>query len=287
MQERGVDIALGVGVANALYQRSQGADLFIVGGWRLEGPAGTRWYARPGTELTALRGTKAGIRELGSMNGEFLKRELVHRGIRPGDAVSWVFDPIFYGANPKALEALSDGRVDMIALRPGSWHEAEKRGFTVLLDTAVAYPGGRPGKVIVATGATLRERSTELGAFLRANLRAFWFVRDAANFAYIKDLDARSRAQSHNVDERRAGKLVTVVADIETWPMPLDGGVPRDGLERILNEQLASGSLEHPLALDDVLREDLISAAYDDLSGRPASLAALANNRRLLDTYGF
>lgn len=42
MEERGVDLALGAGPATAFWQRAHGADLYIVGGWRLDGPAGTR-----------------------------------------------------------------------------------------------------------------------------------------------------------------------------------------------------------------------------------------------------
>jgi ABC-type nitrate/sulfonate/bicarbonate transport system substrate-binding protein len=285
MEERGVDIALGAGAA--FHQRSIGADLFIVGGWRLDGPAGTRWYGREQTALARLRGAKAGIRERGSMNGEFLARELVHIGIDLQDAVTWVYDPIFYGDNPKALDALSSGRVDLIPLRPGAWEEADRRGFSVLLDSVTAYPGGRPAKVVVATGATLRERPQQLAAFLRANIRAFWFVRDPANFAYIQDLDARSRDRSHNVDERRSGRLVTVVADCETWPMPLDGGVARNGLERIMQEQVASSALERPLPLGDILRDEIVREAYAELCARPESQAALERNRGLIHKYGF
>lgn len=287
MQERGVDIALGAGVGTAFYQRSIGADLYVVGGWRLDGPAGSRWYSRTVTELENVRGAKVGMREPGSMNGVFLSRELARIGLDPARDVEWVCDPIFYGDNPESFAALESGRVDLIPLRPGAYEEADRRGLTVLLDSVVAHPDGRPGKVIVATGKTIRERSAELSAFLRANIRAFWFVRDIANFAYIAELDAKARMSSHNEDERGSAHLVTVPEDCETWPMPLNGGVARSELARIVQELVAGGTIDREPAIDDVLKDEFVIDAYRELSGRPESHDAIERNRRLVAKYGF
>jgi ABC-type nitrate/sulfonate/bicarbonate transport system substrate-binding protein len=287
MKERGVDIALGAGVGTAFYQRSVGADLYIVGGWRLDGPAGSRWYSRTVTDLKNVRGAKVGMREPGSMNGVFLSRELVRIGLDPARDVEWVCDPIFYGDNPDSFEALDSGRVDLIPLRPGAYDEADRRGLCVLLDSVVAHPDGRPGKVVVATGETIRERGAELSAFLRANIRAFWFVRDVANFAVVAELDAKARLGSHNADERGSAHLVTVPEDCETWPMPLNGGVSRGELDRIVTELVAAGTIDRPLALDDVLKDQLVIEAYRNVSGRAESQAALERNRRLIAKYGF
>lgn len=289
MYERGVDLALGADPATVFYQRLKGADLYVVGGWRLDGPAGTRWYGTGRFKsLADLRGAKAGIREHGSMNGEFLIRELVRIGLDPQRDIDWVFDPIFYGGdNPAMLDALESGRVDLIALRPASWAEADRRGFKVILDSVTAYPNGRPGKVIVATGKVLRERRDELAAFLRANLRAFWFVRDVANFEYVRDLDARSRVASHNEEEHTKSQLVTVPGDVDTWPMPLDGGVAPEELEKIMQERLQAGTIDRPLPLDEVLKDEVVKEAYRELCARPESQPALARNRLLKTTYGF
>lgn len=289
MYERGVDLALGAGPATAFYQRLKGEDLYIVGGWRLDGPAGTRWYGTGAlTSLADVRGAKAGIREHGSMNGEFLIRELVRIGMDPQRDIEWVFDPIFYGGdNPEMLDALESGRVDLVALRPASWAEADRRGFKVVLDSVTAYPNGRPGKVIVATGTMLRERREELAAFLRANLRAFWFVRDVENFDYVRDLDARSRVASHNEEEHTKSQLVTVPGDVDTWPMPLDGGVAPEELEKIMHELVKAGTIDRPLPLDDVLKDDVVKEAYREVSARPESQRALERNRLLKAKYGF
>jgi ABC-type nitrate/sulfonate/bicarbonate transport system substrate-binding protein len=284
MEERGVDLALGVGIAAALHQRAAGADLFIAAGWRLDGPAGTRWYgAPPFTSLHALRGAKVGIRELGALDQLFLAAALARAGLDPERDVEWVCDPIFYGDRPELLAALERRRVDLVPVRPRSWDDAARRGFAMILDSAAEYPGGRPGKVIVATGRTIRERGAELTAFLRANLRAFWFVRHAANFAYLIDLEARLRPQSHNDVER----AVRLVSDPEAWPMPLDGGVDRRELGRVIAEQVAAGLLPPHLAVDDVLADAAARQAYREVTERAASASILERNRRLIATFGY
>ena len=287
MQERGVDVALGVGLGSAFYQRSLGADLYIVGGWRLDGPAGTRWYTRSIKDLAGVRGAKIGLREHGSMDGDFLARELVRVGIDPARDVEWVLDPIFYGDNPEEFEALASGRVDLAPIQPSSWEEADRRGFSVLLDSVAAYPNGRPGKVIVATGKMIRERRGELAAFLRANIRAFWFVRNAENFAHVIELDGRARVLSRNEDEHGSAHLVIGAHQCETWPMPLDGGVARNELETIMHELVAAGTIERPMQLDAILKDDIVIEAYRTLCARPESQPALERNRRLVATYGY
>lgn len=284
MEERGVDVALGVGIAAALHQRAASADLFIVAGWRLDGPAGTRWYgATPFTDLHALRGAKVGIREIGALDQLFLATALTQAGLDPERDVEWDCDPIFYGDRPELLAALDSRRVDLVPVRPKAWPEAERRGHAMVLDSAAAYPGGRPGKVVVATGRTIRERSAELRAFLRANLRAFWFVRDVVNFQHLLDLEARLRPQSHNDVER----VTRLVSDPAAWPMPMDGSVDRTELARVMHEQVTQGLLSARLTVDDVLQDELVRQAYRELSERSDSAAALERNRRLRATFGY
>jgi len=47
--------------ANAFYQRSLGADLFVAPGWRLDGPAGTRWYANGVPDLAMRAALRSGF----------------------------------------------------------------------------------------------------------------------------------------------------------------------------------------------------------------------------------
>lgn len=287
MEQRGVDVAVAVTAAAALYQRALGADLFIVGGWRLDGPAGTRWYsATPMRDLGALRGKRIGVRERAALDALFLGRELRRSGVDPEREVAWVYDHVFYGDNAALFEELRAGRVDLVPVRPGAWAEADRAGFAIALDATAAQPG-RPGHVIVATGRTVRERGVELRAFLRANLRAFWFVRDAANFDELRALDARWRRDSRNDDEHGAGRLATSPLQCETWPMPLDGLVERAPLETLIADLAAEAELPRAIPVDEVLRDEEARAALAELSARPDARDALARNRRLLATYGF
>jgi ABC-type nitrate/sulfonate/bicarbonate transport system substrate-binding protein len=286
MEERGVDVALGAGITAALQQRVAGADLFIAGGWRLDGPAGTRWYGVPPfSRVPGLRGAKVGVRERGALDQLSLAAALTRAGLDPERDVEWVCDPIFYGDRPELLPAMESGRVDLAPCRPRAWAEAERRGYALVLDSASEYPGGRPGKVIVATGRTVRERAPELRAFLRANIRAFWFCRDVANAAYLAGLETRLRAQSHN-DVERVARLSSN-ADCAAKPMPLDGGVDRDELARVMREHVAQGTLPPHLSVEDVLRDAIVLEAYRQLSERADAVAALERNRRLIATFGY
>jgi hypothetical protein len=49
----------------------------------------------------------------------------------------------------------------------------------------VVYPGGRSDKLVVATRRTIEEQGAELRASLRANVRAVWVMRTAANLACL------------------------------------------------------------------------------------------------------
>src|SRR5688500_2471296 len=61
----GVDIATAVDVEAAIYQRSLGADIYIVGGWRYT--PFLRWYgAKHVTDMSKLRGGRIGMREKAS-----------------------------------------------------------------------------------------------------------------------------------------------------------------------------------------------------------------------------
>lgn len=79
-------------------------------------------------------------------------------------------------------------------------------------------------------------------------------MRDAANLAYLPDLEERYGAASHNGDERRL-RIVTSVEKTEGWNVPITGGVSRPALEQAIEELTTFGELEGRLAVDDVLRD--------------------------------
>ena len=116
-----------------------------------------------------------------------------------------------YGERPRSPDMLRTGKVDAMAAQPAV-HRRWGGGFPLLIDPQ-GLPGRRAGQVIVATGRTVEHRADELRAFLRANTRAFWVMRDVANMAYLQDLRERLRAQSHNDDERYLRIVTSVEAE--------------------------------------------------------------------------
>jgi hypothetical protein len=286
MKEHGVDVATAVDIASILWQRAHGADLYIVGGWRY--PPNFRFFtAKHVTELSQLRGKRIGIREPGDLGMYFIAHNLRRVGIDAATDVEWVYDRVFaYGNDPAHLDWLREGRVDAMLSQPPYTDVLEGEGFPLLLNPLQIYPGGRPDKVIVATGRAVEQRADDLSAFLRANIRGFWFMRDGANLGYLQDLEVRLRAQSHNDDERRI-RMITSIEKVEGWTVPVNGGVSRPALESVVEELTASGELDRPVDLVDVLRDGLVTAAYQDLSRRPALQPTHQTALAAVAKYGF
>jgi ABC-type nitrate/sulfonate/bicarbonate transport system substrate-binding protein len=286
VQEHGIDIATAVDVGSVLQQRARGADLYIVGGWRY--PPNLKFFgSKHIADLRDLRGKRIGTREAGGLDQLFIGNNLRKAGIDPRTDVEWIYDPVFaYGNDPAHLDMLRSGRVDGMSSQPPFTEQLRQEGFPLLLDPFVIYPGGRPDKVIAATGRVLGERPDELRAFLRANIRAFWAMRDVANFAYLQDLETRYRAASHNDEERRL-RIVTSIEKLEGWNVPIDGGVSRAALEQVIEELRTLGELDDPPHIDDVLRDDLVREAYREVSSRPELQPALSVALAARAKYGF
>ena len=109
--EHGVDIATAVDVSAAIYQRSLGADIYIVGGWRYD--PDLKWYGQKGiSDIRQLKGKRLGIREREGLVYGFMANLLLQAGIDPEKEVTWVYDPVFgYGNDPKHVDMLRDGAV--------------------------------------------------------------------------------------------------------------------------------------------------------------------------------
>ena len=285
MVEHGVDIATAVDVSAAIYQRSIGADLYIVGGWRYD--PDSKWYCRKDiSQVSQLKGRRLGVREKDGLVHRFMANVLRQTGINPENDVTWIYDPIFgYGNDPGHLDMLRRGKVDAMPSFPPFSQELEADGFPVLLDPRVVFPR-RPGKVTVATLDTVVSRADELRAYFRAIIRAFWFMRDAANFEVIHELEARLRRESHNGDEQKLF-IVTSVEKLEGWALPIDGGVTTESLQRIIDEMLTVGLLKNSLSAQSVLRDSAVTQAYDELKRRPQLQPAIANAKSVVEKYGF
>jgi len=285
MVEHGVDIVTAVDVSAAIYQRSLGADVYIVGGWRYD--PDLKWYGQKDiSDICQLKGRRLGIREREGLVYGFMVTLLLQSGIDPEKDVTWVFDPVFgYGNDPKHLDMFRDGVVDAIPSFPPFSKQLESEGFPVLMDPRVVFPR-RPGKVTVATKRTIESRADELRAYFRSIIRAFWFMRDTVNFDYLRELESRLRRKSHN-DEERELFIVTSLEKVDGWALPIDGGVTADSLKRIIHGMVAVDDLKAPIDVESLLRDSAVKGAFQDLLNRPNLQPAYEKVKTAVEKYGF
>ncbi len=270
MKEHGVDIATSVNVQSAIIQRARGNDVYVVGGWRYASTRSNLFGAKGITSPQQLRGRKIGIRERGGLQHRFMSASLRRAGIDPQTEVEWVQDAVFaYSNTSEHLDFLRSGKVDAMIASGSYAEQLLQEGFSLLVDGSRVRDedGARPpGRVIVATGQTIEQRSKELGAFLRANIRAFHFLSDPANFNYVWGMETRLRRASHNEDERVL-RIVTN-ANRVAGSMPLDGQISRPGLASVIADMVEFGELEKAIDIDDVLRDELAVDALKELKSR-------------------
>jgi ABC-type nitrate/sulfonate/bicarbonate transport system substrate-binding protein len=289
IKEHGVDIATAVDTESAILQRVRGADVYIVGGWRYT--PFLKWYgSKHITDIGKLRGGKIGVRESSAEGGGlvefFIEEALKEAGVNPQTEVEKVRDPVFgYRNNPAHIEMLRSGRVNAITSSPPFSDQLEKEGYPVILDPNKVFPR-RPGKVTVAPRRTIEERGEELKSYFRAIIRAFWFMRDARNFEYLHDLEARLRNLTHNEDERRLF-IASAPDRLENWALPVDGGIERQALDRIIREMVKRGRLERPLPVEEVFRDAAVQDAYREVSSRANLKPAFDTAMRAVEKYGF
>ena len=287
MTHHGVDIATAVDVEAAIYQRSIGADVYIAGGWRYT--PFLRWYgSKQLTDMSKLRGGRIGMREKEGLVQVFITDALRAAGVDPDTEVEWVYDPVFgYRNNPNHMEMLRAGKVDAITSQPPFSDQLEKEGYPMILDPNTVFPR-RPGKLTVATGQMIEKRAEELRAYFRAIIRAFWFMRDMNNFAYLSDLEKRLRkTNTHNEDERGIVAIVTSPDRLENWALPIDGGITEETVQRIVDEMVKAGKLSRPMAAKNILRDDAVRQAYREVSSRPELKKPLAIALAAQEKYGF
>jgi ABC-type nitrate/sulfonate/bicarbonate transport system substrate-binding protein len=283
MKHRGVDIATAVDIEAAIYQRCQGEDVYIVGGWRYT--PFLKWYgSKP---IKDMRGGRIGTREKEGLVQVFIYDALRQAGIDPEKDVEWVYDAVFgYRNNPAHADMLRSGKVDAITSQSPFSDQLEKEGYLMILDPNEIFPR-RPGKITVATRKTVEQRGAELRAYMRAIIRSFWFMRDVKNFAYLKDLEARLRKTStHNEDELHVA-IVTSPDRVDSWAIPVDGGVAPEAVERIAQEMVSIGKLNKTLPVNEILRDEAVLDAYKDVSNRAELKPSLETARAAERKYGF
>jgi len=289
IKEHGVDIATAVDTESAIAQRLQGADVYIVGGWRYT--PFLKWYgSKHITDISKLRGGKIGVRESSADGGGlvefFIEEALKEAGVNPETEVEQVQDPVFgYRNNPAHIEMLRSGRVNAITSSPPFSDQLEKEGYPVILDPNKVFPR-RPGKVTVAPRRAIEERGEELKAYFRAIIRTFWFMRDVKNFEYLHALEARLRKLTHNADEQRLF-IASAPDRVDSWALPMDGCIERQALERIIQEMVKRGRLARPVSVQEVFRDDAVRDAYREVSNRTKLKPALDAAMATVDKYGF
>ena len=283
----GVDIATAVDVEAAIYQRSLGAEVYIVGGWRYT--PFLRWYgAKHVTDMTKLRGSRIGMREKEGLVQVFITNALEAAGVDPEKEVEWVYDPVFgYRNNPAHMEMLRSGKIDAITSQPPFSDQLEREGYPMILDPNTVFPR-RPGKLTVATGQMIEKRADELRAYFRAIIRAFWFMRDVKNFEYLRDLEKRLRkANTHNEDESGVVAIVTAPDRVESWAIPIDGGIAAAAVQRIADEMVKSGKLSRSMSAKDIVRDDAVKQAFKEVSSRAELKTAFGIALTAQEKYGF
>jgi ABC-type nitrate/sulfonate/bicarbonate transport system substrate-binding protein len=283
----GVDIATAVDVEAAIYQRSLGADVYIAGGWRYT--PFLRWYgSKRITDMSKLRDGRIGMREKEGLVQVFITNALEAAGVDPEKELEWVYDPVFgYRNNPAHMEMLRSGKIDAITSQPPFSDQLEREGYPMILDPNTVFPR-RPGKLTVATGQMIDKRAEELRAYFRAIIRAFWFMRDVKNFEYLRDLEKRLRkANTHNEDERGVVAIVTAPDRVESWAIPIDGGIAPAAVQRIADEMVKSSKLSRPMSAKDIVRDDAVKQAFKEVSRRAELKTAFGIALAAQEKYGF
>jgi hypothetical protein len=222
-----------------------------------------------------------------------MRRALRAVGIDADKECEWVYDPVFsYGNSPEQVAMLERGEIHAISTQPPYTERLIQQGLAVLVDPYERYPLGRPDKVIVATGKVVEHRSEELEAFLRANIRAFWTLRDPAEYRYLQDLEIRLREKSHN-DEERKLRIITSIEKIEGWTVPIHGMLAieadksEETLEQVVEELVQIGELAGPVRADRVLRLDAARNAHEALRARPQLAEAWQRAAEVRAKYGY
>jgi ABC-type nitrate/sulfonate/bicarbonate transport system substrate-binding protein len=289
IKEHGVDIATAVDAESAIAQRAQGADVYIVGGWRYT--PFLKWYgSKHITDMSKLRGGKIGVRERSAEGGGlvefFIEEALKEAGVNPKTDVQFVEDPVFgYRTNSAHADMLRAGKVNATTSSPPYSDELEKEGYPVILDPNKVFPR-RPGKVTVAPAKVINERQEELEAYFRAIIRSFWFMREVNNFRYVHGLEARLRTLTHNEDEHHLF-IASAPDRLDSWACPIDGGIERSALERIMQEMVTQGRLERPMPVGELFKDEAVTKAYREVSTRAKLKPAFNAAMSVVEKYGF
>ena len=264
MKEKSVDIALDVQSRTVFFQRARGADLYIIAGWRNQHT--NVWMAPPHIRsLADLKGKRVGISDFNSIRHWAIQIQLKKAGLDLERDIEWVRIGV---ASRLHMAAIRQGKVECAPVPPWYAEDLKKEGCNALVTPADQYPQGRPERIIAATGRILEERPDMIKNFLKAMIRAYWFVRDMPkNYEYITNLEKRLRLKSPDPEERVVTHPPRTARDLEAMPFPIDGRAT--GFEDMLAEERRLGELNYEVPpIKDVCAQDLVAEAYRELLER-------------------
>jgi ABC-type amino acid transport substrate-binding protein len=282
MKEKSMDIALDVQTRTMFFQRSKGADIYIIAGWRNQHIH--TWMAAPHIKsLKDLKGKRVGISDFGSNRHWGISIWLRKAGLDPEKDVQMVRG-IFH---PIHIEALRTGKVDCVHTQTWEAEGLKKEGFNPLISLKEQYPNGRPERIIAATGRILEEKPEMVKSFLKGMIRSYWFMRDQPkNFNYVRNLERRLRYQSPDPEERWIKLTGDTPERIESMPFPLNGLAT--GFEDLLKEEEATGALNYDVpAIKDVCAQDLVKEAFKELMEKEETRAEYERVRPVAERYGY
>ena len=111
-------------------------------------------------------------------------------------------------------------------------------------------------------------------------------MRDIKNFEYLHDLEARLRRLTHSEDERSLF-IASAPDRVDSWALPVDGGIERQALDRIIQEMVKRGRLERLLPVEEVFRDEAVRDAYREVSNRAKLKPAFDTAMAAVEKYGF
>jgi hypothetical protein len=255
--------------------------VYIVGGWRTQLETkliGAKGITSP-EQLRGVKGAGSGSRDSLGLLG--ISWALHKYGIDPAKDIDWIRAPSDrYASNPRVGDVLRSGEVSVLSIggHPEAVAGLVSEGYPIVLDTEEFYKpyykglaAWPPGKVIVATKQTIEQRGDQLRAFLRANVRAFWFVQNPQNHSFLFDLESRMRKASFNEFERNVRMLKSETpraprTGVRAFGMMvMDGLVPRGAVGDIIADLAEYHEIDRVIDLDDVLKDAASIDAYDEL----------------------
>ncbi|MFI5270142.1 MAG: ABC transporter substrate-binding protein, partial [Chloroflexota bacterium] len=281
LKEKGALIAMDVKPSTVGYLNRRGARLRIIAGWRNQN---TSWVmGQPGIEsLADLKGRMVGVKDFGSNRYDALAFRLREAGLDPKADVRYV-----RGISHGDL-ALRDGKVDAAFVSSDVAPDLYKEGFTKLLSLSVFWPHGRPDRIIVANEELLNERPDWAHAFVKAMIRAYWFIRTMPdNYPYLANMERRMRLASFDPDEHTIPLSFRSPLTCELQPFPMDGVA--SGFDGYIEEMIDLGEIDRDDAgvLADSLRLDVAREAFAELKGRVELALQAGRIRELAQRLGY